>query len=127
MNKADEKNLWIFREARAFGRLEKFILLILVVAGFLCIIRFADWWFKEQHIRSVAFYIILTLIFWYGMVRWILIWVNYLGVKKVEKQPAPPGLKVAIFTTSSPGEPLSMFEKTLEACSKISYPHTTYL
>lgn len=37
------------------------------------------------------------------------------------------GLRVAIFTTSSPGEPLSMFEKTLAACAAIKYPHTTYL
>ena len=35
--------------------------------------------------------------------------------------------EVAIFTTSSPGEPLAMFEKTLAACARIRYPHTTYL
>jgi cellulose synthase (UDP-forming) len=36
-------------------------------------------------------------------------------------------LSVAIFTTSSPGEPLGMFEKTLAACARIRYPHQTYL
>jgi len=59
--------------------------------------------------------------------RIILIWVNYIRIKKPEFVPAERGLKVAIFTTSSPGEPLTMFDKTLEACANITYPHTTYL
>ena len=37
------------------------------------------------------------------------------------------GLSVAVFTTSAPGEPLSMFEKTFEAINNITYPHKTYL
>lgn len=57
----------------------------------------------------------------------IILWISYLKISRPEVTPAPKGLKVAIFTTSSPGEPLSMFEKTLEGCSKISYPHVTYL
>ena len=57
----------------------------------------------------------------------IFLWISYLGIKINNPVAAPKGLSVAIFTTSSPGEPLSMFEKTLEACSKINYPHTTYL
>ena len=36
-------------------------------------------------------------------------------------------LSVAVFTTSSPGEPLSMFEKTFKALKNLNYPHTTYL
>jgi cellulose synthase (UDP-forming) len=36
-------------------------------------------------------------------------------------------MHVALFTTSSPGEPLAMFEQTLAACARIRYPHTTYL
>jgi cellulose synthase (UDP-forming) len=36
-------------------------------------------------------------------------------------------MRVAVFTTSSPGEPLAMFEETLAACARIRYPHTTYL
>ena len=42
-------------------------------------------------------------------------------------RPAPDGLNVAVFTTSTPGEPLDMFYRTLAACSRIRYPHTTYL
>src|SRR6266540_446906 len=57
----------------------------------------------------------------------IVLWTSYLNIRVPAPKPAPPGLRVAIFTTSSPGEPLSMFEKTLAACAKINYPHTTYL
>ena len=52
---------------------------------------------------------------------------SYLRIAKPEQIEAPQGLRIAIFTTSSPGEPLEMFEKTLAACRNITYPHTTYL
>jgi cellulose synthase (UDP-forming) len=122
-----KNNLWLFREARKTAQKENFILLILAVAGFIAIIRLANWWFEKDHIASLPLFILLSLIFWYGVLRIILIWINYLNIKKPEKIPANAGLSVAIFTTSSPGEPLSMFAKTLEACDKIRYPHTTYL
>ncbi|HEY0788328.1 MAG TPA: glycosyltransferase family 2 protein [Thermoanaerobaculia bacterium] len=43
--------------------------------------------------------------------------------------PPPPGSfpTVAIFITSSPGEPYEMFVRTLGAARAITYPHTTYL
>jgi len=65
--------------------------------------------------------------FWYGIFRLIFIWINYLHIKRPEPINPEEGLRVAIFTTSSPGEPLEMFEKTLAACRDITYPHTTYL
>ena len=70
---------------------------------------------------------LLSLAFWYGIARIVLGWVNYLAITRARHRPAPVGLRVAIFTTSSPGEPLSMFERTLAACAKVRYPHTTYL
>ena len=120
-------NLWLFRESRKVTQREHFLLLVFVIAGLISIIRLANWWFKKDHIASLPLFILLSLIFWYGIVRIIFIWINYLNVKKPDKVEAEEGLSVAIFTTSSPGEPLSMFAKTLEACSKINYPHTTYL
>jgi len=72
-------------------------------------------------------FVVLSLAFWYGVSRIVLGWVNYAALAKPEHRPAPRGLRVAIFTTSSPGEPLAMFEKTLAACARIRYPHTTYL
>jgi cellulose synthase (UDP-forming) len=127
MIKKDKKDWWTYREAKRVTRSERFILAVLIMAGTISIIRLADWWFREAHVANITLYILLSCVFWYGMARLILIWVNYLRIQKPQSKPAPPGLKVAIFTTSSPGEPLSMFEKTLEACANISYPHTTYL
>lgn len=119
--------LWKFSEAKDIKWSDRFILLILVIAGFLSIARFFNWWFKEGHAASLPLFILLSLLIWYGILRMILMWVTYLGVKKPEYIEPEQGLKVAIFTTSSPGEPLSMFDKTLEACANIRYPHTTYL
>ncbi len=127
MRRKKDKDLWKYREARVVTNADRFIYLILFVAGILSIIRFADWWFRAGHIESLPLYILLSLITWYGILRLVLIWINYLRVKKPEFIPAKTGMKVAIFTTSSPGEPLSMFDKTLEACANITYPHTTYL
>ncbi len=122
-----ENIFWQFWEAKNVTSSGKFFFLILVVAGIISIGRFFNWWFRQDHVASLPLYILLSLIVWYGILRIIVIWINYLGIKKPEHIEPEKGLKVAIFTTSSPGEPLSMFDKTLEACANITYPHTTYL
>jgi len=119
--------IWKFRGVPEVKTSQKLVLLILVVTGVLSVIKFGDWWFRSEHIGFLPLYIILSLIVWHGIIRLIFIWINYLGIKKPRNIPAREGLSVAIFTTSSPGEPLSMFDKTLEACARITYPHTTYL
>ncbi len=127
MKKSYAKNLWQFREAPAIKRWQRFVLLILVISGILSILQFADWWFREEHIGNIYLFILLSILFWYGTIRLIIIWINYLGISKPEPVKPQNNLSVAIFTTSSPGEPLEMFEKTLAACRNITYPHTTYL
>jgi cellulose synthase (UDP-forming) len=127
MAKKDKKDLWTYREAKEVRSIDRFIYYTLFFVGIISILRFADWWFQPQHIESLPLFILLSLIIWYGILRIFLIWLNYSRIKKPKFIEAEKGLKVAIFTTSSPGEPLSMFDKTLEACANISYPHTTYL
>jgi len=127
MRKSDHRKFWSFREARRPRRREKLILLSLMLAGLISMVRLANWWFREDHVGYVPLFILLSLIFWWGMLRQLVVWINYLRISKPEKIQAPKTLRVAIFTTSSPGEPLSMFEKTLKACAEIQYPHTTYL
>jgi cellulose synthase (UDP-forming) len=127
MRKKKNKNLWQFRESADIKSWQRFVLLILVAAGIMSILQFADWWFREEHIGNVWLFVLLSLVFWYGMFRLILIWINYLRISKPLHVKPQQGLRVAIFTTSSPGEPLEMFEKTLAACYNINYPHTTYL
>ena len=87
----------------------------------------ADWWFRAEHVGQPILFAALSLAFWYGVSRIVLGWINSNGVLKPSYIAPSRGLRVAIFTTSSPGEPPMMFEKTLAACARIRYPHTTYL
>ncbi len=121
------KKLWQYREAAPIKNWQRFFLLVLFIAGILSILQFADWWFREDHIGNIWLFILLSVVFWYSTFRLIVIWMSYLRIAKPEQIEAPQGLRIAIFTTSSPGEPLEMFEKTLAACRNITYPHTTYL
>lgn len=120
-------DLWRWRAAPSVRRRDRLVLLILIGAGGLSVARFADWWFAPAHVLDFPLYVVLSLALWYGVVRMVLGWVNLAAVRKPKHIPAPEGLRVAVFTTSSPGEPLAMFEKTLQACARIRYPHTTYL
>lgn len=127
MKKYRSHKIWEYWEAKEVKTIHRFYFSILMIAGIISIARFFDWWFRADHIASLPLFIILSLVLWFGIIRIVVIWINYLKIKKPPFIPASKGLKVAIFTTSSPGEPLSMFDKTLEACSNITYPHTTYL
>jgi cellulose synthase (UDP-forming) len=89
--------------------------------------RLADWWFRADHIGQPVLFVLLSLAFWYAVSRIVLGWVNYAAIDKPPHRDPPPGLRVAIFTTSAPGEPLAMFDRTLAACARVRYPHTTYL
>ncbi len=127
MNK-DKQNDWNYRKAASGSTMAKIILSGLITAGCLSIAQLFDWWFREEHVASLPLFMVLTFILWWGIARMVILWITYLGIKVPARKPVKTNdLSVAIFTTSSPGEPLSMFDKTLEACSKISYPHTTYL
>ncbi|PKO99943.1 MAG: integral membrane glycosyltransferase [Bacteroidetes bacterium HGW-Bacteroidetes-8] len=125
--KGNRHNYWQFRESASISDTSRFITGVLVSCGVLSVASLFDWWFREVHIGNITLYLILSVILWWGLFRLTIQWISYLKIKKPEIKPAPKDLKVAIFTTSSPGEPLSMFEKTLEACNNITYPHTTYL
>jgi len=72
-------------------------------------------------------YVVLSLAFWYAVSRIVLGWVNYAAVARPPVRPVPNGVEVAIFTTSARGEPRAMFERTLAACGRVRYRHTTYL
>jgi cellulose synthase (UDP-forming) len=127
MDRNKQQTLWAVSEAKHPTLLHKFFLLVLVVAGIISIVQFADWWFRAKHIGNIFLFILLSLSLWYGILRLVLTWISFLKVKKPDQVTATGGLSVAIFTTCSPGEPLEMFERTLEACRNITYPHTTYL
>ncbi len=119
--------LWEHRLVEPIRFRDRLLLFALIAAGIVAILRLANWWFRAEHVADPVLYILLSLAFWYGISRIAVGWFNMLAVARPVERSAPEGLRVAIFTTSSPGEPLSMFEKTLQACAQIRYPHTTYL
>lgn len=119
--------LWQWRRSAAVRPVDRAVLAVLIIAGLLLVARFTDWWFRPVHVDRAALFVLLSLALGYGVVRVVLGWINVAAVRQPPHVPAPAGLRVAIFTTSSPGEPLAMFEKTLAACRNIRYPHTTYL
>jgi cellulose synthase/poly-beta-1,6-N-acetylglucosamine synthase-like glycosyltransferase len=120
-------SLWRHRVAADVKFRDRLLISILTGAGAAAVLRLADWWFRAEHVAQPILFTALSLAFWYGISRIVLGWVNYSALAKPEHRQAPLGLRVAVFTTSSPGEPLAMFEKTLAACARIHYPHTTYL
>jgi cellulose synthase (UDP-forming) len=113
--------------ARDVSFADRIVLCILISAGLVAVVRLADFWFRPEHVAQPALFVALSIAFWYGISRLVLGWVNYAAITKPGLRRSPKGLRVAIFTTSTPGEPLGMFEKTLSACARIRYPHTTYL
>ncbi|HEX6915792.1 MAG TPA: glycosyltransferase, partial [Chitinophagaceae bacterium] len=119
---------WRYRRVNAPGPVHRIVLAGLVIAGACAIVYFFDWWFRAEHVASLPLFLLLSLVFWWGIIRSVILWTAYLRMKVPDvRRVKDPGLSVAIFTTSSPGEPLSMFEKTLAASAAIRYPHTTYL
>ncbi len=119
--------LWRHTTAADVRLGDRVVLGILTTAGLVAVVLLIDWWFRANHVAQPVLFVLLSLTFWYGISRIVLGWVNYLAVARPAHRPAPPNLRVAIFTTSSPGEPLAMFDKTLAACARIRYAHTTYL
>jgi cellulose synthase (UDP-forming) len=119
--------LWRHRSARDAGFVAQVSLAVLAAAGLVATIRLFDWWFRRAHIANLALFIVLSIAFWYSVSRLLLGWINYVAITKPPHRSATPELTVAVFVTSAPGEPLSMFERTLAACARLRHPHTTYL
>jgi cellulose synthase (UDP-forming) len=119
----------MFRHRRAAPvRLwERLLLGVFLFLGLWSVAYFALWWFQRAHVNQPFLFVLLSLATWYGVFRVMVGWYNAFHIEQPVPQPAPEGLSVAIFTTSSPGEPYPMFVRTLAAVREIQYPHTTYL
>ena len=106
---------------------DRVLIAALAGIGIAAVLRLADWWFRPVHVGQPVLYVLLSLAFWYAVSRIVLGWVNYAGVAKPPVRAVATDMRVAIFTTSTPGEPIAMFERTLAACRRVRHPHTTYL
>ena len=129
MIKKGSKNLWEFRQSAGVKNLDRFFLLVLVAAGIFSVLQFADWWFRQEHIANIWFFILLSLIFWYGIGRLILIWINYLGISKPEPVEPEKGLSSHIHHqppgTKKPPDPLQTCRSEgISTQSHLSPPHS---
>lgn len=100
---------------------------LLIFLGVQSVIVFGLWWFQARHVNQPVLFALLSGATWYGIFRMMVGWYNAFHLEQPSEILAPPGSSVAIFVTSSPGEPYEMFVETLEALRKVDYPHTTYL
>jgi cellulose synthase (UDP-forming) len=123
----DDSEVFRHRRARPVARWERWTLGILLFLGAQSVVLFALWWFRAEHVGNPALFVLLSIATWYGVSRIVVGWYNVFHIEQPPPRPAPEGLRVAVFITSSPGEPYEMFVRTLAAARAIRYPHTTYL
>src|SRR5215210_1563784 len=100
---------------------------VMIFFGLQSVVLFAIWWFRAAHVSNLLLFVLLSAAVWYGVFRMLVGWYNFFHLEQPPAKRAPDGLSVAIFITSSPGEPYEMFVRTLDAVRAIAYPHTTYL
>jgi cellulose synthase (UDP-forming) len=124
---SDTSEIFRHRRAGPVKRWERWALGVLLFLGLQSVVYMAWWWFRLEHVHDAALFVLLSLATWYGIFRMIVGWYNAFHIEQPAPREAPPGLSVAIFTTSAPGEPYEMFVRTLAAAREIRYPHTTYL
>src|SRR5688500_11856273 len=124
---ADTSEVFRHRRARPVQTWERVLIATLVFLGIQSVALFALWWFRLEHVSNPVLFALLSLATWYGVFRMMVGWYNLFHIEQPATRPAPPGLRVAVFTTSSPGEPYDMFVRTLSALREVTYPHTTYL
>jgi len=119
----------LFRQRRAAPITTAFrvVMGILIFFGLQSVVLFGWWWFRAAHVSNTFLFVLLSAAVWYGIFRMRVGWYNLFHIEQPRPKSAQEGLSVAIFTTSSPGEPYEMFVRTLAAARAITYPHTTYL
>jgi cellulose synthase (UDP-forming) len=122
-----DDELFQHRRAAPLTTPSRIILGVVIFFGLQSVVLFAWWWFRAEHVSNTLFFVLLSAAVWYGVFRIVVGWYNVFHIAQPTRKHAPDGLNVAIFTTSSPGEPYEMFVRTLAAARAIEYPHTTYL
>ncbi|HEU4889879.1 MAG TPA: glycosyltransferase [Thermoanaerobaculia bacterium] len=123
----DDAELFRHRRASPIRGWERWALGVLLFLGVQSVVWFGLWWFRADHVNQIVLFVLLSFATWFGVFRIMVGWYNIFHIDQPEVVPPRDGLRVAIFTTSSPGEPYDMFARTLAAAREITYPHTTYL
>ena len=103
------------------------IIKLMVLLGLFSILNFFIFFFDPDHGGNLFLFSLLSITVVYGAIKKLYMWYNYSNISVPESPEKEPEFKVDILTTYFPGEPYQMIVTTLEAISKITYPHTTYL
>ncbi len=119
--------MWQTSVAPKVRNIDRLFFKLMLTLGVAITISFAMWWLKPEHVGNKWLYVLFTVLFGYSVLRLLYNWYVYTHINTPEQKKAPEGLSVAIFTTSYKGEPIEMVERTLKACARVNYPHTTYL
>lgn len=122
-----DDELFRHRRPAPVSTASRVLLGVLIFLGLQSVVLFALWWFRAEHVGNGPLFVLLSAAVWYGVFRILVGWYNFFHIEQPPARRAPDGLSVAVFTTSSPGEPYEMFVRTLDATRVIAYPHTTYL
>ncbi len=123
----DDSEIFRHRRARPVARWERWALGALVFFGLQSVLLLGVWWFQVEHVGNPVLFALLSFATWYGVSRIVIGWYNVFHIEQPPHRETGEGKSVAIFITSSPGEPYEMFVRTLAAAREIRYPHTTYL
>ena len=124
---SDVSEIYRYRRAAPIRIWERVFVAVLIFLGLQSAVVFALWWFRLENVSNPVLFALLSIATWYGIFRMFVGWYNLFHLHQPDHVPARDGHSVAIFTTSSPGEPYEMFVRTLAAARDIRYPHTTYL
>ena len=124
---SDDSEIFRHRRAVAIRPWERWALGTLIFLGLQSVVLFGLWWFRLEHVGVPILFALLSLATWYGIFRMMVGWYNAFHIDQPPEPPPPGDTPVAIFITSSPGEPYDMFVRTLAAAREIRHPHTTYL
>ena len=99
----------------------------MILLGIFSVINFLYYFFQPEHTGNTFLFVLLSVPILYSAVKKLYMWYNYFNISIPKSPEINSKFKVDILTTYFPGEPYQMTITTLEAITKITYPHTTYL
>ncbi|HTM44627.1 MAG TPA: glycosyltransferase family 2 protein [Polyangiaceae bacterium] len=112
---------------RPLRRRDRVLLLAVIGFGFLGVLYFGEFWFFSEARRQPVYFALLSFAIFWGITRSLINWYIYFFITPLPTRASQRSYSVDILTTAMPGEPFPMFEETLAAIQKISYPHRTFL
>ncbi|NJW54178.1 glycosyltransferase [Salinimicrobium oceani] len=112
---------------KAPTKVEEWIIKIMILLGLFSVVYFLFFFFQPQHRGNIFLFTLLCITMLYSILKKLYMWYNYGNISVPEVPQDLPKIKVDILTTYFPGEPYQMIVTTLEAITKITYPHTAYL